>query len=147
MIYDSLANIKNYTGLGRVSVALEFLANADLSQKPVGRYELDGDNIYYMIQEYTTKEGNIYSEAHKKYIDIQCVLDGTERIGIAFIADAGRAVEEKPENDYCLYECDTQPVDVKKNEFVVLYPSDVHLPGCAAGSPSAVRKVVVKVKI
>ena len=52
MIFDTLENIKNYEGLGRVYTALEFLAKTDFSQMELGRYELDGDNIFYMVQTY-----------------------------------------------------------------------------------------------
>ena len=52
MIFDTLENIKNYEGLGRVYTALEFLAKTDFKTMELGRYELDGDNIYYMRKNY-----------------------------------------------------------------------------------------------
>ena len=51
MIFDTLKNIDNYKGLGRVYTALEFLKETDFNKMDLGRYELDGDNIYYMVQE------------------------------------------------------------------------------------------------
>ena len=45
-----LENIKNYEGLGRVYTALEFLSKTDFNSMDLGRYELDGDNIFYMVQ-------------------------------------------------------------------------------------------------
>ena len=148
MIFDTLDNVKNYAGRGRVYEALEYIAKNDFSDEQVGRYEVDGDNIYYMVQEYNSRVGSTLSEAHKKYIDIQLLLEGTEIIGYAPIAEAGKAVEEKPEKDYCLYECDTQPLTLTKGYFAVFYPQDVHLPGQAVNDiPSQVRKVVVKVLV
>ena len=147
MIFDTLENIKNYEGLGRVYTALEFLANTDFSKVELGRYELQGDDIFYMVQRYETDPDKTISEAHKKYIDIQFMVSGKEIVGVAPIENCGKPTEEKPENDYCLYECDTQPVKITDGEFVVLFPSDVHLPGCADGEPMDVKKIVVKVKV
>ena len=86
MIFDTLENIKNYEGLGRVYTALEFLAKTDFSQMELGRYELDGGNILYMVQTYETDPDKTISEAHKKYIDIQFMVDGEEIIGVAPIS-------------------------------------------------------------
>lgn len=148
MIFDTLDNIANYKGLGRVYDALEYIAKKDFSDEQTGRHDVDGDNIYYMVQQYQSRVGSTLSEAHKKYIDIQLVLEGSEVIGWAPIAQAGKAVEEKPENDYCLYECDTQSFTLTKGYFAVLYPSDVHLPGQALNDvPENVRKIVVKVLV
>ena len=79
MIFDSLKNIRNYEGLGRVSEALRFAATTDFSAMECGKYQLDGDAIYYMVQEYETHEARD-PEAHRKYIDIQCILEGVETV-------------------------------------------------------------------
>ena len=59
MIFDTLENIKNYEGLGRVYTALEFLAKTDFSQMELGRYELDGDNIFYMVQKNRSQKNKL----------------------------------------------------------------------------------------
>ena len=82
MIFDTLDNIKNYEGLGRVYTALQFLAETDFSKVELGRYELQGDDIFYMVQQYETDPDKTISEAHKKYIDIQFMVDGEEIIGV-----------------------------------------------------------------
>ena len=55
MIFDTVANIQNYKGLGRVYTALEFLAKTDFADMEVGKYFIDGDNLFYMVQEYGSK--------------------------------------------------------------------------------------------
>ena len=37
-----------------INTALEFLAKPETAELPVGRYELDGDNIFVLIQDQTT---------------------------------------------------------------------------------------------
>lgn len=148
MIFDTLANVDNYKGLGRVYTALEFLAKTDFSQIDLGRYELDGDNIFYMVQSYDTDPDKTVAEAHEKYIDIQCMLSGKEIIGVAPICAEKKLTEAKPENDVWFYECETEPLTLFAGSFMVLYPNDLHCPGVAVGGTAAAcRKVVVKVKV
>lgn len=147
MIFDTLENIKNYEGLGRVYTALEFLSKTDFTKMELGRYELSGDDIFYMVQRYETDPDKMISEAHKKYIDIQFMVDGEEIIGVAPISCEKTETEAKPENDVWFYECKTEPLTLIKNSFMVLYPNDLHCPGVAVDGAKACHKVVVKVKV
>jgi YhcH/YjgK/YiaL family protein len=147
MIFDTLENIKNYEGLGRVYTALKFLAETDFTKMELGRYELQGDDIFYMVQQYETDPDKTISEAHKKYIDIQFMVDGEEIIGVAPICCEKTETEAKPENDVWFYECKTEPLTLIKNSFMVLYPNDLHCPGVAVDGARECHKVVVKVKV
>ena len=147
MIFDTLENIQNYEGLGRVYTALKFLSETDFSQIDLGRYELDGDNIFYMVQTYETDPEKTVSEAHKKYIDIQYMLEGEEIIGVAPFTCEKVETEAKPENDVWFYECKTEPLTLFEGSFMVLYPNDLHCPGVAVKDAKTCRKVVVKVKV
>ena len=145
MIFDTIENVKNYKGLGRVFTALEFLANTDFSALPLGKKELDGDNMYYVVQEYETSPGREV-EGHYKYIDVQAVLCGEEIIGVAPISSPKTVKKDSPETDCCFYTCETQPILMKPSYFLVLYPNDLHRPGVCVNSPAHCRKVVIKIK-
>lgn len=145
MIFDRVENINNYKGLGRVYTALEFMAKTDFTNIPIGKYELDGNNIYYMVQKYDTTPDKTIAEAHKKYIDIQFIVKGEEIIAVAPIQSEKQLIESNAEKDVSFFECETQPVVLKDGDFMVLYPSDLHLPGKAVNEPSEVLKVVFKV--
>ena len=148
MIFDTLKNVDNYEGLGRVYTALKFLSETDFSKIDLGRYELDGDNIFYMVQSYETIPDKTVSECHEKYIDIQCMLEGREIVGIAPFECDKRLVEEKKENDVWFYDCLVQPLELFAGSFMVLYPNDLHCPAVAAeGKAETCRKVVFKVKV
>ena len=123
------------------------MADTDFTKVPLGKYELDGDNIYYMVQKYDTSPDKTVAEAHKKYIDIQYIVKGEEIIAVSPIQSEKTEVEAKEEKDVWFYECETQPLILKDGEFMVLYPSDLHLPGKAVNEPKEVLKVVVKVKV
>ena len=146
MIFDTFAHIDNYQGLGRVYTALKFLAETDLSTYKEGRYEIDGDNIFFMVQQYNSAVGKTISEAHRTYIDIQLLLAGEEVIAVAPLANGMEPVEARPESDAWFYDCKTQPIVITPGSFMVLYPNDIHLPGMANGAPAPCRKVVVKVR-
>ncbi len=147
MIFDTLENIKNYEGLGRVYTALKFLAETDFKAMELGRYELQGDDIYYMVQSYDTDPEKTIAEAHKKYIDIQFMVEGEELIGVAPISCEKRETQAIPENDVWFYECKTEAMTLIEGSFMVLYPNDLHCPGVATNNKAMTcRKVVVKVK-
>lgn len=148
MIFDTLKNVDNYKGLGRVYNALKFLSETDFSKIELGRYELDGDNIFYMVQSYDTDPDKTISEAHKKYIDIQYMVEGEEIIGVADISEDKELTEAKEENDVWFYDCKTEPLVLSTGKYMVLYPNDLHCPGVATnGTALTCRKVVVKVKV
>lgn len=148
MIFDTLTNVDNYKGLGRVYTALKFLSETDFSKTDLGRYELDGDNIFYMVQSYDTDPSKTVSESHRKYIDIQFMVEGEEIIGVADISSEKELTEAKEENDVWFYNCKTEPLTLSAGKYMVLYPNDLHCPGVATnGKALTCRKVVVKVKV
>ena len=148
MIFDTLKNVDNYKGLGRVYDALRFLSETDFSKIDLGRYELDGDNIFYMVQSYDTDPDKTISEAHKKYIDIQYMVEGEEIISVADISEEKELTEAKEENDVWFYNCKTEPLVLSAGKYMVLYSNDLHCPGVATnGTAMTCRKVVVKVKV
>lgn len=151
MIYDALKNAERYNGLSaNFQRAFEFLRSADLSSMAVGRYDIDGDNVYIMIQEPTLKpwsEGRW--EAHQKYADIQLVINGCECIGYCAVDGTQIETPYSPENDLLFYqEMDGNAALVHGGEMMIFFPSDAHRP-CIQPSEakSTIRKAVVKVRL
>ena len=148
MITDRLTNFHLYSGLNpRFQRAFEYLKQTDLQSLPVGRIELDGKNLYVMVQEYQTKlpeQGRW--EAHHRYIDIQYVLWGTEFIRYA---NTGRLSlgEYNPERDFQALSGEGDNVTVSAGDFMILFPQDAHMPGMAVNAPVPVKKIVVKVAV
>lgn len=147
MIIDNIKNIENYKGLDKIYDVLKFIEITDFSKMEIGKYFIDSDNLYYMVQEYETKPVKNIAEAHKKYIDIQLIVSGEEVIGYAPIDSEKELVEEKLEKDCYLYSCNTTKLVLKSGDYMVLYPNDLHEPGLANCTPSICRKVVFKVKL
>lgn len=149
MIYDTLEHIKQYEGLHpNLARGLRFLAETDFSKLAPGRIDIDGDDLYAMVQEYTTKRPEeVHPEAHRAYVDIQYLLAGEELMGIAPLEAMIREIEARPEGDVWFYEGETVKVPMGEGRFVVAFPGDAHAPSVAPGDPAPARKCVVKVKL
>ena len=148
MICDTLANLETYTGISdRLAKGLRLLRETDFSAMEAGRYEVEGKDLFYMIQSYQSKEKNDTPEAHRKYIDIQYYLSGEEIIGYAPLSEMTEEVSANPEGDIWFYHGPVTPLKMSEGKFAVLFPQDAHAPGIAVGEPAPVRKVVVKVLI
>jgi biofilm protein TabA len=146
MIVDRLGNrsVDAYVP-PRVRQALEYLRAANMAAVPIGRHELDGDRLFALVQEYTTRPSSeCVWEAHRKYIDVQYIVHGAERMGHAPIARAGERVPYDPERDVTLFHPGTQFVTLTAGMLAIFGPDDVHSPGVAVDEPRAVRKVVMK---
>lgn len=146
MILDRIENYKYYTnGNDAFAKAFAFLLDYIENPKPVGRYDIDGDNVYAMVSSYETKlEGMM--EAHDKYIDIQ-FLDG-ECEKIEYVYRENLPVKVPYVEDIVFFE-DTpfhSSLILRKHDFVILYPHDGHKPGMAVDKPIPVNKIVIKVK-
>lgn len=67
--------------------AIEWAREHDLSALPCGRNDIDGDALYVNVAEYDSKAfEDCKFEAHKRYIDVQVVASGIERIDSQVIA-------------------------------------------------------------
>ncbi len=151
MVIDRLENAYLYAGLSaKIKKGLEVLKDKKLSAKKDGRYDVDGDNLYYIIQRYTTKpikEGRI--EAHRKYIDIQFAARGEEMIGHSLLEQLDIEKPYDETKDVAFYKVPEKINTVRLNEgmFCILFPQDGHMPCCQVDGARQVLKVVVKVKI
>ena len=158
MILDALQRATVYSGLGpRIAAALRYLAETDCTQLADGRYELDGDRLYAIVQRYRTKPAaEARWEAHRQYVDVQYVAAGVERMGWAALHDGLEvAAPYDPAKDVVFFDARGQFFDVPAGNFVIFAPSDVHAPGLTA-SPGdepgdacldEVLKVVVKCRV
>jgi YhcH/YjgK/YiaL family protein len=149
MIVDNIKNTGLYMGISHgIEKALKYLRETDFTAMKPGKYEIDGSNIYAIVQEYDTrplKEGKW--EAHKKYIDVQYVMDGAEQMGYAFIENLDVTEEYEPEKDCLFLKGDGSMLMCNTGTFVIFGPDDAHMPCMAIDKPMPVKKVVVKVHI
>ena len=148
MIYDTIDHAVLYRPISaNLAKALDFLTSTDLSKYDTERVEIDGDKVYALFQRYETKPVNDSPEAHKKYIDLQYLIDGEEFIGVAPLSTMKKEVEARPDGDIYFYEGETVKLPIGGGRFMVLFPEDAHAPCIAAGGSKPVHKVVIKIAV
>ena len=151
MIADRLGSpaleVIDHPGLRR---ALDYLASTDVRSLTPGRHELDGDRLFALVQDFATRPPDACRwESHRRYIDVQYVANGVERMGWATLAQA-REVEPYDEaRDVAFYAAGRDFVTLEAGMLAIFWPADVHAPCCSPedGQARQVRKVVVKVRV
>lgn len=129
---------------------IKYLRDTDFSKLPPGQYELDGDKVFMIVQQYRTEPRNIKkAESHERYLDIQYVASGEESMGYALASDTNQVSEDLlQEKDIVFYsQVDNETfLTILPGMYVVLFPWDIHRPACSSGQPSLVTKVVIKIR-
>lgn len=150
MIFDSLATPDPHATLSpRLEAGLAWLRALDPAT-PDGRYPIEGDDVFALVQTYETGPSTEKRfESHRKFLDIQYVFEGEERM---LHAPARLLEVETPYDDPTdiLFYAEPKYASsllVRTGDFTVFHPGDAHKPGCMAGARHRVRKVVVKVRI
>ena len=151
MIYDTLSNIGCYRGLSaNMDRAIELLTATDFSKIAPGRYDVDGENLFYMIQEPELREEEeaLY-EIHKKYADIQYALSDGETILCLPTAsiEEWQPFDEGKDIGFSANCEPGMPVELSAGSFAIFFPQDAHMPCLRGGDAKKCRKVVVKVKL
>lgn len=113
-----------------------------------GRHDIDGDDIFMNVMTFDTAppQSKRY-EQHCKYLDIQVLLSGEERIDFG---PKGAAVEPDTyheDEDYLL--CDAvspcQTLHMQPGMFAIFLPGEPHKPGCISEAAQTISKAVIKV--
>ena len=148
MIVDRIERSACYNGLvPEFKEAMEFAMS--LKDKPVGRYECDKfpeGTVFAMVQEGNTlplEGGQV--EAHRKYMDVQIMLEGGETVYYADIDGLKETVPYK--DDIIFYEAAGQPARIEKGMFYLALPHDGHMPCRELDGPGTFRKIVLKIRV
>lgn len=148
MIYAQISDWKNYSALGEAFVrAMAELTRPDLSDRPAGKKVLIPGKLWLSIEEPRTRAAEeVPFEAHRKFVDIQTTLKGTERIGFAPLS---RLVPQGPydEDEDIRYFSGEGTALNCTGMFALFFPEDGHQPCCSAASGEAgrIKKAVVKI--
>ncbi|MBN8703972.1 MAG: YhcH/YjgK/YiaL family protein [Bacteroidetes bacterium] len=149
MIVDKLENITIYNGLGdRFKKAFEYLTKTNFKELENGKYSIEEDTIFAIVMEYATKDANECKlEAHKKYADIQYIIEGEEQIGVAILKNQIPTTAYNSEKDCAFYTAPISLIKLETGLFAIFMPHDIHMPGIQVNESKSLKKVVVKVKL
>lgn len=128
--------------------SFEFMKNNDLEKMTPGKYPIDGENAFASITEIVDNplEKTTW-ESHKKYIDLQYVISGSEKIGVAPSATATVINPYNAQKDGANYKIDDGIYDVATpNVFYLFFPSNAHRPNIMVNEEK-VKKLVIKIKV
>ena len=162
MILDSLENRARYYALNpRLEKAFDYLLSTDLgalpagrhaidglSDLPLGRTEVDGENVFINVMDVDLKRSaDAKLEIHDRYLDIQVLVRGereafgwsqrdrvTRPLGAFDVQKDIRFYDDVPQTYY----------EVTPGQFTLLFPEDAHAPMVGEGT---IRKVIVKVRV
>ena len=152
MIYDQIGNAARYRALHPlIAKGLDYLAAFDPAAFVPGKVEIEGDALFAAAAEYQSKLRETAKwESHRRYADIQFIVEGEEQMAYAPIASLVPKGDYDEAKDLTLY-VDTpetgQLFRFPAGTFAIYFPEDGHLPNLAIGAPSRMRKIVVKVKL
>lgn len=131
-----------------VKSILDFVNKNDLSTLEDGKYELNDEN-YVNVFHFTPKPEGGKFESHRKYLDVQYLVQGKEFMKWSNINNCTPINEFDFNRDIRNYTCPDELCDsaVLDGTSIVFNPNDVHAPGFSVGTPSIVKKVVFKIKV
>jgi biofilm protein TabA len=148
MIFDHIDNLKDYEAIHKgIKMALEFIHNQNIKELDIGLYEIDGDKVFLKIQGYDTRdeEGGVW-EAHKKYMDIQYMIEGAELINIANINEMNFPTQYDEKEDLWFFTGLGDSIILEEGMFTIFLPQDVHMTSLKVnGESRSVKKAVFKV--
>ncbi|WP_298704753.1 YhcH/YjgK/YiaL family protein [uncultured Veillonella sp.] len=131
---------------------LDWLKHTDLLALPAGRQIIEGEAIYANVDDVKTRQyEDTKPESHKRYIDIQFMVQGAEKIG--FTPNVGPMPPSEVYEDRDLYFYNPSLADAgiilaKPGNYSIFFPDDLHRPLIAVdNTPQPIRKVVVKVSV
>ena len=114
-----------------------------------GSYDVGYNNIKMNLGKYFTKsENEKFWESHKKYLDVQIMINGTEKVAINDIRDMEvKSFDE--EKDLTILEGDKAfDIVMKTGDVLVFFPNDVHKPELNVSEnddSGNIRKIVTNV--
>ena len=149
MVIDRIENAHLYYSLGSgLAKAFEHLKNNDLSSLNPGSYPIIEDKVRMLVfdSEQTNKD-RIKLEGHRKNIDLQYWVSGSELMGYASLQNQTVITPFNEEKDFAFYEAEASFTRLEPGMFAIYFPSDLHTAVTDERCTSAVRKIVYKVSI
>ena len=149
MIIDRIENASLYYALGSgIAEALAYIKNNDLSKIESGKYEIHKNKVQMIVNEYEQKcNDRVTMEAHRKNIDVQYWVSGSELMGYAPLQSQCLLDSFNEEKDFGNYADNASFSKLEPGMFAIYFPTDLHTAVEDVECDSKVRKIVFKVSI
>jgi XTP/dITP diphosphohydrolase len=150
MIFDHISHPYRYScpQLPQLSLAFDWISKQSFSTLPDGQYAILGEEVFAILSSYETKAGELGKwEAHRRYADLQYMVEGSELMGYAPLSIMEEITEYNEENDFALFDGPGEFLHFQEGMYAVFMPEDVHMPGIELEEKETVRKLVIKIEI
>ena len=147
MIFAKLTDAADYRGIHpRLDRVIDCLNEEYLHQVGTQTQKLEDDLLYVTRFDYETIPlEEAFFEAHKKYLDVHLMLQGTERVDISH-PDVLTLFDHK--DDFYAYQGEAeQTLLLTPGSFLVVFPGDAHRIKVQVEGPENVSKVVFKLLV
>jgi len=148
MILDTLSNIDRYASLHPLfPKAIEFIRKSDLGSLAAGIHPIIDKQLFVIVEEAQGRgRDEAKLECHRKYIDIQLVLEGVDEMGWKPLADCHQPVSDySVERDIRFFNDAADAwISTPANSFCIFFPQDAHAPLVSTGK---IRKLIFKIAV
>lgn len=145
MIIANIKDAKRYFSINpNFEKAFDFLKTLSKDSEK-GTKEFDGFRCNVCVLNTPESEGKLL-EAHRDYLDIHYVIEGSEAIGYADIDKLEIDTEYNSKDDYLLLKGEMHNVYLNEGDFCIVFPEDAHAPAMRAFDDK-VKKAIVKIRI
>jgi biofilm protein TabA len=148
MIFSTISQADRYAKLHPLFPrAFEYIRNTDLSSLTAGIHQIIDKKLFVIVEEAqgrTREEARL--ECHRRYIDIQLVLEGSDEMGWKPLADCKQPVSDYSEERDIRFFNDTADswIGTPANTFCIFFPDDAHAPLVSEGK---IRKLIFKIAV
>lgn len=148
MIFSKLVSAPRYAARHPLFPrAFAYLRDTDLHTLAAGVHPIIDQQLFAIVE---VAEGRTRAEAkleaHRRYIDIQLVLEGVDEMGWKALSDCHQPLDEhNVQRDIRFF--DDVPatwIAVPPQHFCIFFPDDAHAPLVGSG---VIRKVIVKIAV
>ena len=154
MILATLAQADRYAALHPLFPhAFEFLRTTDLMALAPGRHSIQDEQIFAIVEACAGRtRAQAKLECHRRYLDIQLVLEGIDEMGWKPLAECvDPATDYDAARDIRFFnDTPSSWIATPAGSFCVFFPDDAHAPLVSTlkgTSTGTIRKVVVKIAL
>ncbi len=148
MIFATVANADRYAALHILFPrAIKFMRDTNMLVLEPGIYPIVGDDLFAIVENVDGRSrADAQLECHRRYIDIQLVLEGTDEMGWKALTDCHNPVSDySAEKDIQFFhDAPATWIATPPGAFCIFFPEDAHAPLVSTGN---IRKVVFKIAV
>lgn len=148
MIFSTLSQSNRYAALHPLFPrAFEYIRSTDLRALAPGRHAIVGDELFVIVEQVAGRSrAEARLECHRRYIDIQLVLEGIDEMGWKPLAACRQPISDySAERDIQFFhDAPVSWITTPSDTFCIFFPDDAHAP---LVSTVKIHKVIFKIAV